>query len=61
MSDLAWTIISGIACIIIAYGFGLQFGYSRGYRDACLDQAIKEAEEKAKQKLNGGFKHGKNN
>ena len=50
MSDLAWTIIAGIACIIIAYGFGLQYGYHRGYRDACLDQAIKDAETEAKKK-----------
>lgn len=51
MSDLAWTIIAGMICIAIAYGWAFQIGYKRGCRDEALTQAMKRAEDEVKEKM----------
>lgn len=42
MSDLAWTIIAGIACIIVAYGLGLRMGYERGLCDEHYNNVLND-------------------
>ena len=46
--EMKWTIVAGILCIILAYLWGLQYGYKRGLADGKYKAIMQYIEMKAK-------------
>lgn len=46
MSDYFWLCVAGIVCIILAYLWGLQYGYKRGVADGRYEYVKKMLNDK---------------
>lgn len=46
--EMKWTIVAGILCIILAYLWGLQYGYKRGLADGKYEAIMQYIEMRAK-------------